>query len=35
MDICMLTLASKDLTDDKLAAAMRDAPRRSVVMLEA
>ena len=34
MDICMLTLASKDLTDDKLAAAMRDAPRRSVVMLE-
>ena len=34
MDICMLTLASKELSDDKFAQSLREAPVRSIVILE-
>ena len=34
LDVCMLTLSNKGMTDNGLAALMRDAPRRSVVILE-
>eukprot|EP01012_Entosiphon_sulcatum_P045300 TRINITY_DN6038_c0_g1_i1.p1 TRINITY_DN6038_c0_g1~~TRINITY_DN6038_c0_g1_i1.p1 ORF type:complete len:878 (-),score=148.80 TRINITY_DN6038_c0_g1_i1:8-2620(-) len=34
LDICMLTLSNKELDDSRLASCLRDAPKRSIVLLE-